>query len=1030
MDIITQSYKDNWSLYERALSGPSSIPGWDICVLTAANECQARAYEMQLEERHRSNLLPARTQWMVIPDRSGVRIGSGGATLSVLLAVMKALEPSSDPGSDPEGAAVDILRGRRVLIVHSGGDSKRLPHYSAFGKLFARVPHILPDGRASTLFDEFIVSMSGLPLHMHEGVVVASGDVLLLFDHMQLDFNRQGVVGVGMSVPADVGTKHGVFVAGKTDGGVVRQFLHKPDLDRIKSNNALEEEGRVVVDTGIVWMDPDVIGKLVRIAGPDRSWFPHRDGLLNQLITESIPVNLYGDLMGVLPPETDNNSYINDESDGPATLSLKAVRERIWNTLRGHRFTVQSLRPARFIHFGTTQEYRRALTERRPEFVEAGWTSQIQSYLPPPVRETDSVFIASLIDSNRIQIGEGTIVEDSLLKGPIETGSGCVLAGLRHVKEEEIVLGDDLVLHQLPLRSEEATGWVSRLYGVFDNPKLEVDDGGATYLNQPFRDWMERAGISDRDLWGDLPPENKNLWNARLYPISYDPESSWQYIAWMLQPERATDEERSRWYFARRTSLEESYYWADLERLLENMRGIEDATVVAHFLEQIRLEKPSKEIPLDPGRDSSTIQRRIDTLVSSIREDDDALFRIRAFKGIADALASENDRSIRMQADLLEEEAFDSLSVLIRESTPPVILTSTRKISAALDSEQAVVVQAPARIDFGGGWSDTPPYSIECGGTVLNAAIALDGDLPIKVEAAYTDDTTFWLESGDLGINRRMRPEDLLDYQDLSDPLALHKAALILCGLHENVERGIRLRTEIAIPKGSGLGTSSIVSAALLTALNRLIGAEITSRLIFDQVLCLEQMLTTGGGWQDQVGGMVGGIKMITTNPGLPQVPEWEPVPIPEGFDKRLVLVYTGQRRLAKRILRTIMGRYISRDPLVVGILRHIQDLSHAMRKAIEVDDLDLLGILMTEHWEANKKMDPGSTNPFIDVLFDRMTPYITGGKLAGAGGGGFAITVSKDAGAASELARMLENVYPDSDVRVWPCRIVDSGLC
>ena len=115
--------------------------------------------------------------------------------------------------------------------------------------------------------------------------------------------------------------------------------------------------------------------------------------------------------------------------------------------------------------------------------------------------------------------------------------------------------------------------------------------------------------------------------------------------------------------------------------------------------------------------------------------------------------------------------------------------------------------------------------------------------------------------------------------------------------------------------------------------------------------------------------------------------------------------MYTGQRRSAKGILRTIMGRYMSRDPVVVGILREIQDIALAMRDALLDGDLDTFGELMTRHWEANKVMDPGSTNPFIDRLFEQFQPYIVGGKLVGAGGGGFAEVIAKDGEAVGELA-------------------------
>ena len=76
----------------RALRGSPSVPHWDLCVLTAANKRQARAYEMQLDERRQMGSLPPATRWVVVPDTEGVRIGSGGATLHVLLQVVAILD--------------------------------------------------------------------------------------------------------------------------------------------------------------------------------------------------------------------------------------------------------------------------------------------------------------------------------------------------------------------------------------------------------------------------------------------------------------------------------------------------------------------------------------------------------------------------------------------------------------------------------------------------------------------------------------------------------------------------------------------------------------------------------------------------------------------------------------------------------------------------------------------------------------------------------------------------------------------------
>jgi fucokinase len=142
----------------------------------------------------------------------------------------------------------------------------------------------------------------------------------------------------------------------------------------------------------------------------------------------------------------------------------------------------------------------------------------------------------------------------------------------------------------------------------------------------------------------------------------------------------------------------------------------------------------------------------------------------------------------------------------------------------------------------------------------------------------------------------------------------------------------------------------------------------------------------------------------------------------------RLLLVYTGQQRLAKNLLRGVMGRWMARDPEMIQIQRDISGLALAMRDSLENGNLDVFGGLLGEHWALNKKMDPGCTNPFIDGLFESMGPDILGGKLAGAGGGGFAIVLARDAERASHLRVLLSERYPQTPVEPWACAIPDAG--
>ena len=173
--LLQQQYLDTWENY--ILSKESKIyPTWDYVVLTASNDFQAKGYEHQIQQR--IDFLPKRTKFITVPDEGNQRVGSGGATLSVLRKIKKL-----------EGE----FSGLRILVIHSGGDSKRIPQYSALGKLFSPVPRVLPDGRSSTLFDEIIISMSSVATRIQEGMVLLSGDVLLLFNPLKIDFSLSDV---------------------------------------------------------------------------------------------------------------------------------------------------------------------------------------------------------------------------------------------------------------------------------------------------------------------------------------------------------------------------------------------------------------------------------------------------------------------------------------------------------------------------------------------------------------------------------------------------------------------------------------------------------------------------------------------------------------------------------------------------------------------------------------------------------------------------------------------------------------------
>jgi fucokinase len=1043
--ILQQGYRRNWDSYIRQLTSTRG-PKWDLCILTASSERQAHAYRLQLDYRRRAGLLPAGTEFVVVPDPEGRRIGSGGATIWALSAAARLLADEGGRSASGENP----FSGRRILLINSGGDSKRLPHYSAFGKLFARVPHELPDGRCSTLFDEFLVSLCGLPPLMSDGVMVVSGDVLLLFDQSQLDFARQGVVGVSMLVEPATAAHHGVYVpAGRRN--TVRRFLHKPPVETMRQCGAIDDSGQVRVDTGIVWFDPTFALSLFETVGGEPGADPPEGSLYRRIVREGVTVNVYGDFLMPLAMDTDREAYLADTSDGPATEGLQAVRRRAWEVLRGATFAAQAVRPARFIHFGTTAEYRHTLTTGPEVYRGMHWRDQVASHPPvgdPPARP---IVLNSLVPGLEETPEPGRpIIEDSRIEAPVTVGDGAILAHV-HLRKTAAEIDPDVVVHQAPVSLTDAedarTGVVTRLFGVNDNPKYALDDDRATFLNRPFREWMQTAGVTEADLWDpDTPETDRSLWTARLFPLASEADESLRLALWMQRPGEGAQLARDLWMRSDRLSLQSSYRAADHARIIERQLTLEDDVRIHRFTGAVRQGQWSRSVIKLLGGEPAEIHRRAAGAVDTVEKTFKPVECIRGFKALADVLAEQAEAlpACLSESEALEDRAFDQLAGLVRDSVAENRPDSSRP--DAFDCDR-VRVAAAARLDFGGGWSDTPPYCIEHGGTVINAAVTLGGAWPIQVEVRRTDEPTVTIESADQGVVRQFhRAGDVLNVADPSDPLALAKAALILHGvvpvdtpadtpveeLLKPLGGGLRLTTEIDIPKGSGLGTSSILSGAILAAVARLVGREPSRETLFDYVLAAEQMLTTGGGWQDQVGGLTGGIKLVTSEPGLPQRLAIEPIEPAPGFSaeisQRLVVIYTGVRRLARNILRTVMGRFMSRDPEAVSILREIQDIARQMAEALNRQDIDTLGRLMKLHWTLNKALDPGSSNPAIDELYAACEPYMVGGKLAGAGGGGVIELIARSPESAQELRSRIEQEYGVSGVEVWLCEVVGRG--
>lgn len=970
--FLSQAYRDCWDDYNRSLK-LKKFPRWDYVILTASNEQQAEGFRKQLEER--KSFLPKHTKFVAIPDRDGLRVGSGGATLEVLK-YLRSKEESFEK--------------LRVLVIHSGGDSKRVPQYSALGKLFSPVPHKLPNGRNSTLFDEFMICMSSVPSRIREGMVLLSGDVLLLFNPLQIDYNNVGAAAISFKEHVETGKNHGVYLNG--ENGNVKCCLQKKSVEVLRSVGAVNDSDCVDIDTGALIFSTEMMESLYSLIAAPEDYDRH--------VNAKTRLSLYADFLYPLAEDSTLEEFYKEKPEGEFCPELTAARERVWNVLRPYRMKLLRLAPAKFIHFGTTREILGLMNGGVDEYKDLGWSRIVGSSIKGDTAGYNSVL------SSRSTIGEGCYLEISYVHRNSKIGDHCVLSYIE-VSDREIP--DNVVLHGLKQRDGS---FVVRIFGIGDNPKENK------LFGKDLNELEQKLGVR---LW-----ENSahSLWEANLYAEAdniQDGVDAALNLYRIVNDESAADIEQ--WRNAEKKSLCSGFNAADPDAIIAWNKRMEDLVAMDEITKAIRHKVPAQK--LQKRTTLTKIQRewlkkRLD------KSDFGERMRLHYYLGVV--LEDENEI----------QECFHIIQAEMLEAT---IKSLSYNENARIVTDRHTV-NLPLRVNWGGGWSDTPPYCNENGGTVLNVAILLNGKKPVEVTLERIDELKIVFDSRDMDVHGEFDTiEPLQATGDPFDPFALQKACLLACGIIpqkgyklEDILRrlggGFVMHSEVTdVPKGSGLGTSSILSAACVKAVFEFTGIEFTEEDLYAHVLAMEQIMSTGGGWQDQVGGATPGLKYMSSMPGLKQEIKVTHVELPESarkeLDERFVLIYTGQRRLARNLLRDVVGRYVGNEPDSLFALEEIQKTAALMRFELERGNVDGFAKLLDYHWELSKKVDAGSSNTLIEQIFSSIEEMIDGRLVCGAGGGGFLQVILKKGITREDVENRLNEVFMDSLVGVADCKLV-----
>jgi D-glycero-alpha-D-manno-heptose-7-phosphate kinase len=284
--------------------------------------------------------------------------------------------------------------------------------------------------------------------------------------------------------------------------------------------------------------------------------------------------------------------------------------------------------------------------------------------------------------------------------------------------------------------------------------------------------------------------------------------------------------------------------------------------------------------------------------------------------------------------------------------------------------------RAPLRIDFAGGWTDVPPYSMEIGGAVVNAAI----NKYTYIAVEHRMDGHYRLESADFGIALDVENRNDLVYNGELDVV---KAAIKRSGN----ATGLNIFVRCDSPPGSGTGSSASICVALSGLL-----LKDTGTTIVDSARAIEiEELKIAGGKQDQYGLLYGGFNFIECKD--PHVTRTSLKPAKDilcHLEKHLILCYTGKSRVSGNLIFQVMNNFIRGNPTTLKALNNILIAGREMKRVLEEGNLDEFGRLLSINWENQRLLDPSVSNERIDKLFQiAMKSGALGGKALGAGGGG-----------------------------------------
>ena len=925
-------------------------------------------------------------EYFCTSDPVGYRLGSGGGTVWLLEQAMS--------GEGEHSFSSWIAKEKRILV-HAGGQSRRLPAYAACGKTSTPIP-VFRWERGQRI-DQTLLDLQ-LPLYesiMREApdslhTLVVSGDVFIRSTQKLQPIPEADVVCYGLWVNPTLAKNHGVYFMKRSTSNILDFVLQKPSTERMAD---LSLTHFAMMDIG-VWLLSDKAVDILR-----RRSYKHAPAESSGDANDYKSYDLYAEFGTALG---ENPTALDDEIN-----SLKVV--------------VLPLEGGEFYHYGTTAEMITSTAALQNLVLDQ------RMIIQRSVKKHSAMFTQNaLIEIVLTEKNSNLWIENSHIPSSWTISTKNVVTGVPH-NDWQIALTEGQCVDIQPIGE---TSYAVRPYGFHDMMRGDITSESTEFIGMPMPEWMKAHNIEVGDL-----VNTHDIQDADLFPVCDNLNLAGKLLAWMLSAAPAEDLSKE-WKSLQRLSANGISDLANLKRLSNQRKEFLNKNlpqIAKNYKNSVFYQIDLKDVARKYADADICLPPSIATDSTPMQQIHDAMFR------------SQVQKNKGLDGSKHEAEAFE---ILQRQFINSAALTpQLPRLNVYKD--QIVWGRSAVRIDIAGGWTDTPPFCLSCGGNVINFSIDLNGQQPLQVYVKPTKEQHIKCRSIDLGTEEVITTYDELGkFNKVGSPFSIPKAALALCGFlpefyaekYSSLQQqlsafgsGIEITLLSAIPAGSGLGTSSILSSTVIGALADFCGLGWDKYEIGNKSLILEQMLTTGGGWQDQYGGIMPGIKLLQTEKGFNQKPvvRW----LPETFFRQSdyqqchLLYYTGVTRTAKNILAEIVQGMFLNSNEHLTILNQMKQHTMDLFETIQLGDFQQYGKLIRKTWQQNKALDPGTEPEIIANLCRQIDDYCLGYKLPGAGGGGYLYMVAKDPQAANRIKEVLTSHPLTESSRFIDMSLSDKGL-